>query len=62
MAMEDGGCPRDALAPRVGQGPREAGMWSRGWTDGMASPGEAVGAARAHERDGRADGRGHMGW
>lgn len=24
--------------------------------------GEAMGAARAHERDSRADGRGHMGW
>lgn len=31
-------------------------------TDGWdGNPGEAVGAARARERDGRADGTGHMG-
>lgn len=28
----------DVLAPRAGQGPQEAGAWSRGWTDGTASP------------------------
>lgn len=59
--MGDRGCPRDVLAPRACPGPREAGVWSRGRTDGMESPAAAVGAARAGERDSRADGRGHMG-